>query len=76
MEEKLMEILGDINEEILTYEGTNMMADGIIDSFGLISIISQLEDEFDPEINAEDVTVENFANKECIIGLLKNLLAK
>lgn len=76
MEEKLMEILGDINEEILTYEGTNMMADGIIDSFGLISIISQLEDEFDLEINAEDVTVENFANKECIIGLLKNLLAK
>ena len=76
MEEKLMEILGDINEEILTYEGTNMMADGIIDSFGLVSIISQLEDEFDLEINAEDVTVENFANKECIIGLLKNLLAK
>lgn len=75
MEEKLSEILRGINEEILSYTGTNMMADGIIDSFELISIIGQLEDEFDMEINAKDVTVENFANKESIIKLLNKLLA-
>lgn len=75
MEEKTVEILRSVNEEILTYTGTNMMADGIIDSFELISIIGQLEDEFGIEINANDVTVENFANKESIIKLLSKLLA-
>lgn len=76
MEEKVVEILNEVCEEILTYTGTNMMADGIIDSFGLISIIGYLEDEFDIEIDAQDVTVENFANKDSVVAYIKRMLAK
>ena len=45
----------------------------IIDSFGLISIISELEEAFKIEIDAEYVTEENFGNKDCIIALIKRL---
>ncbi len=73
MEKKVLEILGNASEEILTYTGLNMVDDDIIDSFGLISIISELEEAFKIEIDAEYVTEENFGNKDCIIALIKRL---
>lgn len=73
MEKKVLDILGDINEELLTYTGSNMVNDDIVDSFELLSIISQLEDEFDIEINAKDVTEENFGNKDRIIAMLRRM---
>lgn len=76
MEKKVLEILGNASEEILTYTGLNMVDDDIIDSFGLISIISELEEAFKIEIDAEYVTEENFGNKDCIIALIKRLTGK
>ena len=76
MEERILALLGDINEELTTYTGPNMMEDDLIDSFALISLISALEDEFDIEIDAEFVTVENFGNKDRIIALVKKLMGK
>ncbi len=73
MEEKILDILAKTNDELLTYTGPNMVDDEIIDSFELISIIEQLEEAFDIEIDAEDVSEENFGNKDCIIALMKRL---
>lgn len=74
MKEKILDILRDVNEDILTYAGNNMMADGIIDSFELIDIVSRLEEEFHVEIDGEYVVVQNFANKETVISLMEKLL--
>lgn len=74
MNERIIQILKGINEDIISYEGTNMMGDGLVDSFELIDIVSQLEEEFDIEIDGEYVIVENFANKDTIIALMKELL--
>lgn len=74
MKEKILDILRDVNEDILTYAGSNMMADGVIDSFELIDIVSRLEEEFHVEIDGEYVVVQNFANKETVISLMEKLL--
>lgn len=76
MEKKILDILAEVNDELLTYTGNNMVDDEIIDSFELISIIGQLEDAFDIEIDAEDVTEENFGNKDRIIALIKERTGK
>ena len=76
MEKKILDILAGVNDELLTYTGSNMVDDELIDSFELISIISALEDEFDIEIDAEDVTEENFGNKDRIIALIKERTGK
>ncbi len=73
MEKKILEILRNASEDLITYAGPNMVADDIIDSFGLLAIISELEDAFGIEIDAEYVTEENFGNKDCIIALVKRL---
>ena len=76
MEQKILDILADVNDELLTYTGNNMVDDSIVNSFELISIISELEDEFGIEIDAEDVTEENFGNKDRIIALIRERMGK
>ena len=74
MQERILEILSEHCEEALTYNGDSMMEDGIIDSFTVINVVSDLEDEFDIEIDAKYVIAENFRNKEEIIALVQKLL--
>lgn len=73
MEEKVLEVLEEYCEEALDYDGDNMMEEGILDSFTVIDIVSELEDVFDIEIDAKYVVAENFRNKEAIIELVRRL---
>lgn len=73
MEEKVLEVLEEYCEEALDYDGDNMMEEGILDSFTVIDIVSELEDVFDIEIDAKYVVAENFCNKEAIIELVRRL---
>ena len=74
MEESILEILEEHCEEALNYDGDSMMEEGVIDSFTVINVVSDLEDEFDIEIDAKYVIAENFRNKEAIIELVRKLL--
>lgn len=76
MESKIVEILREIKEEIVSYAGDNMLEEGVIDSFDVIDIMSSLEEQFDIEIDAEYAVAENFANKETIIKMMKVILCK
>ena len=74
MEERILEILEEHCEEALNYDGDSMMEEGVIDSFTVINVVSDLEDEFDIEIDAKYVIAENFRNKESINELVRKLL--
>ena len=74
MEEKVLEILEEHCEEALDYDGDSMMEDGVIDSFTVINVVSDLEEEFDIEIDAKYVIAENFKNKEAYIALVRRLM--
>lgn len=76
MKEKILEILKDVNEDIVAYEGEAMMEEGIIDSFEVIEIVGELEDAFEIEIDAKYVVADNFKNAESIILLVERLLNK
>lgn len=73
MEEKVMELLKEIDEEILEFEGENLFEAGLLDSFLVIDLVSELEDTFDIEIDAKYVLEENFRTKENIVKLMKKL---
>lgn len=74
MEDKILEILEEINEDILTYDGENMYEEGVISSMDVVEIVSELEAEFDIEIDIDDIVAKNFANKETIIELVRGLI--
>ena len=74
MKDRIFAILNEIQEEILNYDGHNMIVDGVIDSFQVIDIVAALEEEFEIEIDAQYVVAENFADKEAIIAMVEKLL--
>ena len=51
-----------------------MIADGIIDSFEIVEIITNIEAEFGIEISAENVVAANFANKDMIIEMVREIM--
>lgn len=73
MEEKVLAVLSDVNEEIVSYTGENLFDAGILDSLQAVNIISALEDELDIDIDAEYVIEENLKTKEAIIALVKTI---
>lgn len=73
MEEKIFNILSEIDEDIVTYEG-DLFDAGLLDSFLVIEVVSELEEVFDIEIDAKEVITENFNTKEKIVELIKRLL--
>ncbi|MCI9229530.1 MAG: acyl carrier protein [Lachnospiraceae bacterium] len=75
MEEKILELLAEIDEGILSYDGDDLFEAGLLDSFQVIELVEMLEENFDMEIDAEHVVAENFATKEAILELMRRLLA-
>lgn len=75
MRQRILDILKEVNEDIIIYEGNDMLGDSVIDSFEIIEIISKLEDEFKIEIDAVNIVAANFKNKETIITMLEKLIA-
>ncbi len=76
IETKVLEILREVSEELVTYEGDNMLKDGLINSLGFVNLLPDLEDEFDIEIDPGLLDAEHFGNKNKIIETIKLLLAK
>ena len=57
---ELLEILNEIDDTI-DYETENgLIDDHLLDSFAIISLVSELEDAFDISIDAAEMTPENF----------------
>lgn len=73
MREKIIGILAEINEEVLEYGGDNFFEDGLLDSFMVVDLVSELEEQFDIEIDAEYVTEEHFKDVEAIVRLIGKL---
>ena len=71
--EKLMNILREIDDSI-DYENEKALIDGrILDSFGVITLESELEDAYGIEIGASEMTPDNFNSAEAIYNMVLRL---
>ena len=52
------------------------MDEGVLDSFDVVSIISELNDAFDIHIRVNHLTPENFNSVEAIMALVTTLQTK
>lgn len=68
--EALLEILTNLHPEV-DFETCSNLVDGrIIDSFDIISIISEINDEFDVVIPAEEIVPDNFNSAQALYELI------
>lgn len=71
--ERLLEILEGLHPEVdfETYEG--LIDNKILDSFDIISIIAEVNEEFDVTISAEYIVPENFNSAKALYTLIQKL---
>ncbi len=71
--EKLMEILKGIRPDV-DFENANDLIDGeVLDSFDVISIVSEINESFGVEINVDDLVPENFNSVSAMYALIRKM---
>ena len=70
---KLMEILMELDDSIDWENETALIDERILDSFGVISLISELEEQFDIEIEASEITPQNLNSADAMWKMIQRL---
>lgn len=70
---KLMEILMELDDSIDWENETALIDDRILDSFGVISLISELEEQFDIEIEASEIIPQNLNSADAMWKMIQRL---
>ena len=71
MKEKILEILKEIRPEF-EFDGIeDFFAEGMLDSFDLMTLVSTLDARFAIRIDGTDILPENFANVDAIEALVQ-----
>lgn len=71
--EKLIAILEDIQPDVDYTQCTTLIDDELLDSFAILSIVGELEDEFDVEITPVDIVPENFNSAQALWDMVQRL---
>ena len=71
MRESILEALKRVNEDIDFESAEDFVEEGLLDSFDIVNLVEELEDEFDVEIRGTDIIPENFVNLDAIEALIQ-----
>jgi len=72
--EALLNILSELHPEV-DFETENALIDGkILDSFDIVTLVAEIDAEFDVQIPAEELLPENFNSAKAIFALIEKLL--
>lgn len=71
--EELLRILESIHPDVDYNTNDKLIENKILDSFDIITLISEINDEFDVAIPAEEIIPENFNSAEKLYELIQRL---
>lgn len=73
---KLLEILEEIKPGVDFKNSKNMIEEGLIDSFDIITIITAINSEFDIDFTVADIMPENFETVEALYNTIERIKNK
>ena len=71
--EELLDLLKGVRADVDFENETELIDDGILDSFDVVAIISEIEDRFGVQIRINELDPENFNSAESIWNLIQKL---
>ena len=71
--DELFELLEDIKPTVDFRTCTGLIDDGYLDSFDILSIVSELNDAFGIEISPVDIVPENFNSAQALWDMVERL---
>lgn len=73
MMEKLLQVLSEVRPDVDFAKETKLIDDGILDSFDIIQVVTELNENFDVEISVEDLVPDNFNTAHAMLELIEKL---
>ena len=71
--DKLIEILSDLHPDVDFETETGLIDNGILDSFDVVTLVAEIDDNFDVQIPAEELVPENFNTAKALYELIQRL---
>ena len=71
--DELLEILEDIKPSVDFWTCEDLIDGGYLDSFDILSIVSELNDAFEIEISPVDIVPENFNSAKALWEMVERL---
>lgn len=71
--EELLEILRNLQPNVDFEKETSLVTGGILDSFDIVNLVTELNNVYDIEITASDLVFENFDSAAAILALVERL---
>ena len=71
--DELLEILKDAKPEVDFSSEKSLIDNGVLDSFDVVQLVMKLNEEFDIEIGAEEITPDNFNSAEAMWAMVERL---
>lgn len=72
--ETLLDILAQLHEDVDFETETALIDDKILDSFDIVTLVAEIDAEFDVTIPAEELIPENFNSAKALYALIERLL--
>lgn len=74
MKERVMDILMDLRPDVDFETETMLIANGVLESFDIMSLVAELEEEFDIKIKPKDLVAENFNSADAMVEMIQKLM--
>ena len=71
--EQLLNILAELHPEVDFETEEHLIDNKILDSFDIVTIVAEIDSEFDVSIPAEELVPENFNSADAIMALIQRL---
>ncbi len=72
--EALLEILNELHPEVDFETETGLIDNKVLDSFDIVTIVAEIDGEFDVQIPAVELTPENFNSAQALYALVERLM--
>ncbi len=74
LKRKLLEILGEMHPDV-DFESCSALVDQkVLDSFDIVTLISEINDEFDVVISADKIIPENFNSVDALCRMIFRIM--
>lgn len=67
----ILAILKELKDDVDFESSKDFVEDGLLDSFDVVNLVGELEDNMDIEISGRDIVPENFVSVEAIENMLE-----
>lgn len=70
----ILEILSGLHPEVNFETCNTLIDDRIIDSFDIVTIVSEISDEFDITVPVEEIVPKNFNSAKALYAMVERLI--